>query len=195
MRLRPRRPTSAPLLFLTLATALSVWRPPAALALDEEGWQLALGAGYAYLHADERGGGGFSVDLEARRGIAELWALRAALGASWHGFGAAGPRPAAGARSLYAVGGVSWSYDVLRVVPSADLGVVLADVRGDAIRDGHGAVGFEAGAGADYLVDRRWAIGLVARGRFLPVVFGAPDADVGQVWSFAAGLRVARTFD
>lgn len=164
-------------------------------AMDEDEWQLAAGGGFTHLHSDGRAGGGFGLTLEGQRGLSDVWALRAALGASWNGMPAAGVRPAGDARSVHAAAGVSCAYDVLRLVPFLELGVVLADTRGAGIRDAHGAVGFESGAGGEYLLDRRWTVALVARARYLPVVFGAVDVDVGRVWSLSFGLRLGRTFE
>jgi hypothetical protein len=191
---RRRRPLAAPITSSVVAATLTAAAPWTASAVGEDEWQLGAGGGFCQLRADGRGGPGFALRVEGQRGMSDLFALRAAVGSSWTGVAAAGARPAGWTRSFHAVGGATVAYDVLRVVPFADLGVALAHVGGTGIRDAHGALGFEAGVGGEYLVDRRWAVALIGRAQYFPIVFSAADVDVGPAHALSVVLRVGRTF-
>jgi hypothetical protein len=77
--------------------------------------------------------------------------------------------------------GVAASLDVLRVVPSVDVGVVGAYLGTDLGT----RLGLELGLGADYLLDRRFSLGLALRGRILPVAISSPTAAVPSATALA----------
>jgi hypothetical protein len=81
---------------------------------------------------------------------------------------------------------------VLRAVPFVELGLVfvLADV--GAAGGTSTRAGVQVGCGVDYLVDRRWSLGAVLRGRSTPMALAGPDAAGGVVLS--ASLRLGWRF-
>ncbi len=117
--------------------------------------------------------------LELQHGVTDVVAGRAALSAG---------RWLAEARrtDMTLTLGAAFAYDVLRIVPFFDIGVTgiyaLADEDGSAL-------GLETGLGADYLLDRWWSVGLSARGRLLPVRFGAEAATAGGTVTLRLGRR------
>ena len=167
--------------------------PTSAAAVGEEELQLSLGAGYGWLAAGGRRGGGVALFLEGHRGLSDTWAVRVGLGASWH------PSPAGSAgqsggsvRSIDAVAGLTYAYDVFRLVPLVDLAVAAVDIGGD-VAQSQRALGFEGGVGGEYLLSPRWVLGLLARAQYFPLQSsGAGD---GQApWALRLGLRLGRIF-
>jgi hypothetical protein len=156
----PRRLAALPVLVALNALA-ALPRPAAAVGEGEV--QLAASGAWGWL---ERSGGGAALRLEGQYGLSESVAVRGGAGA-W-----VGPTQAA-ALDL----GVTYSLDVLRVVPFGEAGVALV---------GHG-VGPELGLGGEYLVDRHWALALWGR-------YGLLHSPGGWAGLVTAGLRVGYVF-
>jgi hypothetical protein len=152
--------------------------PGRALAVGEEEWQLAVMAGYGRLFAGADQGGGALARLEGQRGLTDALAIHATLGPSQH---------ARAGGALAATAGVTYAVDVLRVVPFFEGG--LAFVAGA----GRDAVGLELGAGGEYLIDRRWAVALVARYALLPLRLRGPSGG-SPLGLLSVGVRVGRVF-
>lgn len=162
----------------------------AAYAASEGQWEVGAGVGYALASVPEgvegawRSGG--LLGLEAQRGLSDSWALRAGAGFSLH--------PASDAGTARAVGGsagVTYSVDVLRVVPFGELGAAFLTVVGpDGRRQG---LGFEGGLGATYFLSRRWTVALVGRAAYLPLAWGSA-AEPKSLTRFQLGGQLARLF-
>jgi hypothetical protein len=173
----------------------SVATPGMAQAVAEEEWQLGASAGFASLRAAGRSWPGAQAGLELQRGFTGGWSLGLAGDLSLHRVPASGTE---GARTSSAAGlaaTVVYALDVLRVVPLAEAGVALVVLGGDGVeRRGH--LGLELGLGAEWLLDRRWAVALIARLRHAPLELGGGDApvDVGDPRRAWIGLRLGRTF-
>ncbi len=142
---------------------------------------------YALAYVDRRdpSGGGVGVDLAF--GVTDALAVRLTGLVSFHA--ADGPRTPmstssgglsgetvgpSGSLSAYgAFAGISYSLDVLRIVPTFDLGLGVLGLRGDArfgtdaganaLLPQVNALAIELGFGADYLISRRWSVGFVLR--------------------------------
>jgi hypothetical protein len=181
----PRSPSPAsawPKLGLALVATLS--RPPCALAVGEQERQLALAAGAALLAGDGRAAGGLLAGIEGQYGVSEVLALHVALGASWHG-GTAGT-----VRATALVAGVTYAVDVLRVVPFFEAGLAFLDRAGGATAGRE--LGGQVGLGGEYLLDRRWAVAVLARYAYVPLRLSSPAGGPPSLLTLA--LRLGHTF-
>jgi len=176
---------------LGLGAAL-LWPGPARAA-EGEGL-LALGAGYAAARADGRWAHGGDLQLEGQYGLDDAWSVRAGLSAGLHPVSAEGARPEGRVQRTTLAAGVVYALDVLRVVPYVHLGLAVQNL-GGAVADGRTDAGFDLAVGADYLLDRRWSLGLVARGQiFLLPLAGERGAFGGTPSALGVALRLGRAF-
>jgi hypothetical protein len=166
-------------LVLALAVLASTLLPRTARALDEGQWQVGfapqLTAGF-----DDGvfpGGGG---RVDGRYGITDALSAWAAVGSLWwsmHGYTT---------RATSASAGLMLAYDVVRIVPFVGLGVAVADVHARVVGP---SLGGELNAGAEYLLDPKWSLGLQANLQ----MFGFPESSRGR-GTIAIGVRLARSF-
>jgi hypothetical protein len=163
---------------------------PARAAAAEGELVLGLHPLYSVIKWDERhpSGGGLGVDVGY--GLTESLWLRGTL---FYTAQAADASPNAGLPAgIISIGGgflgISWAFDVLRVIPFLDVGVgaLFATGAGHADRID---LGLEVGIGADYLVSRRFSIGGVVR--YYSFVTNASNIPV----YLYAGPRLAWRFD
>lgn len=181
-----RRCTLGVLILLGLA------RPAAAVGLEE--WELAVDARGAWVQADDRRPVGPGLGLQLQYGLTDAWALRGAVGLSGHPVGGNADRGGGTVTATSAIAGVTYTVDVLRLVPFVEAGVGLLDVRG-AVAGARSGLGIDLGVGAQYLVSRRWAVGVVGRYQVFPVELGSLSSDDGETPSLVAlALRLARIF-
>src|SRR5688500_8894664 len=120
-----------------LCAALLGFPAAPALALDEGDWQLGAGPAFALLVEGDNPTSGLGGRIEGRYGITGDSSAWAAVGSSWH------PRAAGEARSSLASLGFTLAFDVFRVVPFAEAGVNVADLKTSASTRA-GYLGFEA---------------------------------------------------
>lgn len=157
-------------------------------AAAEEEWQLGLmlSGGGAVVSDDMDWGGGVAADVQY--GLSDALALHGALGTSWF----QAPSQEAGALGTRSgVAGVVYTLDVLRVLPFAEAGVAVVSASGpypQARLD----LGLQLGLGGDYLLDRRWSLGLVAQYTYLPVELkGASRGAAGAPALVALAVRLS----
>jgi hypothetical protein len=178
---------------VALGMALMVATPAPALAAEGEGLA-AVGAAFVTARADGRWAQGAGVSATGQYGLDDTWSLRAALSGSWHPVSADALRPGGQIRALGFSAGVTYTLDVLRVVPFVTAGLAVQNLSG-ALRDARSDLGVALGGGADYLLDRRWSLGLELAYRILPVaIAGKRAAFGGTPQLLAAGLRLARSW-
>jgi len=164
-----------------------LWFPAMpALALDQGDWQLSAGPAFALLVEGKNPTSGLGGRIEGRYGITDDSSAWAAVGSSWH------PRAADQVRASLASAGFTLAFDVFRVVPFAEAGANVADVKTGATRAGY--LGFEAGAGAEYLFDRRWSAAAVARYHYLAIKLGGAAAAHPSPGVLSVGLRISHNF-
>jgi hypothetical protein len=162
-----------------MASALS----RTANALDQGEWQAGVTAnltGGPNGKGISLGGGG---RLEGRYGITDALSAWGAVGSLWW---SADGIPL---RASSASAGMTLAFDVVRWVPFVELGLAVADV-GSPSHIGRTYVGGELGAGAEYLLDRRWSLAAVARVAWFPQRLSRPSGNS----TLAVGLRLASTF-
>lgn len=169
-----------PLLF---ACALAFAAPSLARAYEDQ-VVLTLDAGYAATLASDAPTHGLGFGLGVNIGLGDAWALQTRLSYAVH--------PGGGGPLHVGIAGVEVVYllDILEIVPFFGLGVdgvataLDGNVRGD--------LGLHAVVGVDWLVTRRWLVGLEVRPYVLPLSL----AETGGVPGYlTVDLRVGLVFD
>ncbi|MGA7743349.1 MAG: outer membrane beta-barrel protein [Polyangia bacterium] len=148
--------------------------------------QISASLGFALAGTDDSARPGMQAGVEAMMGFTDSWAGRAAVGSSWQPKTGSGDPAHVTAASL----GMTYSLDVVRWVPFLDLGVSLADLRGDGASSQR--LGPQVGLGAEYLLSRRWTLAALARFDYFALRLRGPGGT--QPWWACAGLRIGRVF-
>jgi hypothetical protein len=170
---------------LTLAASLAVGRTAA--AAGEREWQAAL----------RLGAGTVSVDGRKPWGLADAWALRLSFEGSTHDVSKSSDmdmRPAGAVRTDAALIGLTYTFDVLRLVPYADVQVGFAQVHGAVVAP-LSLLAMELGVGADYFVTRRVTAGVSFHYLFEPADLLSDPLNLGtNPFSFTATARASYLF-
>ncbi len=137
---------------------------------DEREWSVALTPAYAVAYVDGRTGHGGGYSLDVGYGVSDSLSLHVQGMMTWHsldGSRTASPGAVAG---FGAMAGLTYTLDVIRLVPSFSLAVGAIGVRAGADYAGSPSVlksvtGFGIGLGfaLDYLVSRHFAVGMEVR--------------------------------
>lgn len=177
-----------------LFVAVALLGASPARAAGEDEWQVSLRAGAAVARADGRHPAGGAVGAEVERGLDDAWALRAGVLSSFHPVSekAGTGLPGGTLVNLSGSAGLTYSLDVLRLVPWFQVGVAVMSQRG-AVLDGTTRLGLEGALGTTYLIDRHWGIGAVAIYQFLPVDLSGGDALSWSPFVFTLAARVSWT--
>jgi hypothetical protein len=166
---------------LALAGLVLLTAPGTALALDEGQWQLGITAELA-MGVDHKvylGGGG---RLEGRYGISDALSAWTALGLVQL------PMQSYSARVGSVGGGLTLAYDVLRIIPFVSLGLAAVDAHRSRSAL---LLGGELDAGAEYLLDPRWSVGLLGIVQYCPLEISGERRGLTTA---SLGLRLAHTF-
>lgn len=154
---------------LCFLVAVVVCAAPGAARADEDDWQVAARAGVAGVSADGRSPLGPRLALDAQYGLSDAWAVRLTAAGSRHGVSenmkAGLPGGAVYGYSVF--GSLSYTMDLLRLLPSFEVGLGILGVTG-AVMKPRRAVGAQAAIAADYLMGPRWSIGGVAEYVYAP---------------------------
>jgi hypothetical protein len=140
---------------------------------DFKQWSVSLSPTYAITYVDARTPSGGGTAAEVGFGITEGLSIKAAGVLSWHPVSAT-PSSAAGTLGAFAgMIGISYSLDVIRIVPSFDVLFGVIGLRGDAgfsssmsanqVAPASTAFGIALGLGVDYWITRWLGVGLVVR--------------------------------
>jgi hypothetical protein len=170
-----------------------------ARAAGEAEWQLSMRLGAANVSLgsiDPRAPWGMGGALDLEYGISDAWAARVSIGGSLHPVtpDMKTGLPAGEVTATTALAGVTYTFDVLRLVPYAELG--LGFVRfGGAVSQPHSTLATELGIGADYLLTRRWACGVSFQYLFAPGDLLSNAMNLGSSpYTFSATFRASRIF-
>ncbi|MDX2021749.1 MAG: hypothetical protein SF187_16030 [Deltaproteobacteria bacterium] len=144
--------------------------PTRAWAAAEEEWQFGVSAGGARVAADGASPLGAIVGVDAQYGFNDAWAARAAVEAAW----LERVNQDAVVRVGHAALGITYSLDVLRLLPFVEGSVCVLGV-GGGVADKRSDVGLQVGLGADYLLNPRYSVGLIGRYTYLPVQLTGSD--------------------
>jgi opacity protein-like surface antigen len=140
---------------------------------DVKEWTISLVPGYAVAYVDSRTGSGGGGGLDVGFGISESLSLHASGFMSWHALDGTMTNKAGTMSGFAGMLGLTYTLDVIRLVPSFDLALGVLGVRGDAKFGDNAAAskvvapstafGLGVGFGLDYLLTRHVAIGIVVR--------------------------------
>jgi opacity protein-like surface antigen len=171
--------------------------PSVGWAAGEREWQLSGRVGGTALSLDERRPWGFGAGLDVEYGFTDSWAARATVQTSRHAVGSEGPddmRPVGKIIATAALAGLTYTIDILRLVPYAHL--QLGAIRFDGAVANPGTVFAAAlGVGADYFVTRSWTAGLAFQYLFAPADLISDPLNLGSSpFSFSATVRLSRIF-
>jgi len=150
--------------------------PASTFAVGEGEASLSGGIGLAVAFQNHTRPG---LQAEARllRGISDAWAARLGLQTAW--YPADGALPSARITSQSA--GLTWAADVLNLVPFADLGIAVADLRGGGYTPSW-RLGGQVGLGADYFLSRHLTLSFLAHADYFPLrLAGGRDAHPTQM--------------
>ena len=179
------------------ALALSLLLGRVAAAAGEREWQVALRAGAGTVNVDGRKPWGIAGGLDIEYGVTDGWAIRASLEASRHSVDKTGPmdlRPAGTLHTDAAMIGLTYTFDVLRLVPYAELQIGMIQL-GGAVLTPQTLLAMELGVGGDYFVTRRFTAGLAFHYLFQPADLLSDPLNLGtNPFSFTATARASWIF-
>ena len=182
---------------LLLAFAVSMAAARAARAAGEHEWQVALRAGAGTVSVDNRKPWGIAGGLDVEYGITDAWAVRLSLEGSTHDVSKSNDmdtRPAGTIHTDAALLGLTYTFDVLRLVPYANLQAGVAQVRG-AVVTPQTLFAMELGVGADYFVNRHLTTGVSFHYLFEPADLFADPLNLGtNPFSFTVTARASWIF-
>ena len=144
-----------PTVVLALGVSLAAGRTAA--AAGEHEWQAALRLGAGTVSVDGRKPWGLAAGIDVEYGLTDAWALRLSFEGSTHDVSKANDmdtRPEGTIRTDAALMGLTYTFDVLRLVPYAEVQAGFAQVRG-AVVTPQSLLAMQLGVGADYFVTRR----------------------------------------
>jgi len=191
-----RRRTVA--LVLGFATCLVLAGParPAHAAAGEDEWQVSARLGVGDVDVDGRAPLGVLAGADLEYGFTDAWAARLSLGTGFHHVDAdmKNMLPGGRVRASTALIGITYTFDVLRLVPYIQTGLGVINFSGAVTNPGL-KLDAELGAGADYLLTRRWALGAVLQYQFTPAqLFGSAMEFGGTSFYFALAARISWLF-
>jgi hypothetical protein len=164
------------------AFLLSCLLPASALAAGPGEMSLSAGPGLA-LTFDSQTRAGAAADARFLYGLSDSWSARLGLQASWI---PASGEPSA-TRLVAPALGLTVAADVLNLVPFAEAGIVLADIRGGGLA-ARQRLGGQVGAGAEYLATRHFTVLLLGRLDYFALrLAGARESSLTEV-TFALHL-------
>ena len=176
--------------------ALAAPAAPARATAGEGEWQLSARLGVGDVDIDGRAPFGLLAGGDLEYGLTDAWALRLSLGTGFHPVDPDTKKmlPGGRARASTALLGVTYTFDVLRLVPYLQTGVGVIDFEGAVTAPGlH--LDAELGLGADYFLTRRWALGGVLQYQFTPgQLFGSAMEFGGTSFYFALEARLSWLF-
>ena len=168
-------------------------------ATGESEWQLSARMGAANVQLgsiDPRAPWGFGMALDLEYGITDAWAARVSAGTSFHPVDADQRYglQSGEVTATTALAGVAYTFDVLRLVPYGELAVGLVRF-GGVVAAPHTAFASELGVGADYLLTRKWSLGVSLQYLFSPSDLLSNAMNLGSApYTFSATFRGSRTF-
>jgi|GEM_PF-2257942 len=143
---------------------------PTSAHSDEKEWSIAVTPSYAVAYADGRTGhgGGFALDLGY--GVSDSLSLHVLGVMSWHALDSSRVAPSGVVGGWAAMAGLTYTLDVIRLVPSFTVALGALGVYPGADYAGSPSVlkpitGFGVGLGfaLDYLISRHVAVGVEVR--------------------------------
>jgi hypothetical protein len=185
-----RRPPVAAFL---VAFAVSMAARPAR-AVGEDEWQLSARLGGGNANGYPLSPWGFAGALDLEYGVLQAFAVRASVGVVSRPIEAVKDvHPAGTLQARTALLGVTYTFDVLRLVPYLEVGLGLLQWSGPGASPT--TFGTELGLGGDYFLTPHWACGASAQYIFAPADLINNVTEFGQrPLAFSLTLRISRIF-
>jgi hypothetical protein len=152
---------------------LAIVLAPVAARADFKEWTISAWPAYALTYVDSRSPSGAGAGMDVGFGITESLTLKATGFVSWHPVAATKMTSAGTLGEFSAMLGLNYSLDVIRLVPSFDVGLGVLGIRGDeqfstsnkanAVVQPSTAFGVELGFALDYALTRRIEVGALVR--------------------------------
>ncbi len=185
-----RAPVAVLLAALPVAVAAF---PGSARAVGEDEWQVSARLGGGNSNGYPIQGWGLAGALDLEYGLLEAFAARVSVGVTSRPVDAVkNVSPAGTLQARTALVGLTYSFDVLRLVPYMEVGVGLLQWSGPGAP--RTSLGTELGLGADYLLAPRWSLGGSAQYIFSPADLFGNAMEFGQS-PLAFSLTLARIQD
>ena len=158
---------------------------------DEKEVIVAVEPAFALMHVNSSTAWGGGAGLDLSYGVTDAVAIRATGAFTGHSLEATTGGPAGTLLAWHAGLGLTYTIDIVRVVPYIDFAVGVMGTERPAPAGAtvtNNQLGVEIGVGVDYLISRRWAVGVVVRYHaFLTALSDIPVY-------FYAGPRIAMHF-
>lgn len=185
----------APALAFVIPLLAMLVTPRRARAVGEDEWQLSARLGGANATGFPFSPWGPAGALDLEYGFHEAFAARASVGVLEHPVPAVKSVRLAGTlRATTALAGLTYTFDVLRLVPYVSLDVGLVQWSGGGA-PAHRTLATETVVGADYYLTTRWAWGASAQYLFAPADFYNNVMELGEnPLAFSVTLRLSRIF-
>lgn len=156
---------------MALLPALLTLAAPGAASADEKEWVVALSPGFAVTRLGDRTAWGGGAGLDLLYGVTDALSLRLTGAYAAHSLPVVEKTdsmpglPGGLVTAFHAGAGVSYAVDIVRLVPYFDLSIGVLGLRQPTDKGEQSGYDFgvEIGVGADYLINRRLAVGFVVR--------------------------------
>jgi hypothetical protein len=180
--------------FVAFTIAATIVAEARAAGRDE--WELSLRDGLAAVNVDGRRPWGNVTALDLEYGFLDAWAVRLSLEGSLHSV-TADPRadlPGGTIHTDAALAGLTYTVDILRLVPYIDLQLGMAQI-GGAVTKPQTLFASELGAGGDYFVTRRVTAGISFQYLYRPIDLISNPRNFGNSpFIFSATARLSWVF-
>jgi Outer membrane protein beta-barrel domain len=166
-----------------------------ARAAGEDEWELSLRAGAANATGDPLSSWGPAAALDLEYGLDDAWAARVSVGTLAHPVPAVkNVTPGGTLHATSAIVGLTYTFDVLRLVPYLTSGIGIIQFSGGGA-PAHQTLATDLGVGANYLVTPHWSWGGSVQYVFAPADLINNAMTLGQdPLAFSITLRVSHTF-
>ena len=178
-----------------ISVGLALWAAPVSAAGANE-WQLSLRAGIGVVNVGSNDPWGVAGGVDVEYGLTDAWALRGSLEGSTRSVSASEQAgTAAGAEHTdAALVGVTYTIDVLRLVPYATLLFGIAQI-GGPLAAPETMLASELGVGGDYYLTRQLRAGLSFQYLYRPQdLLQNPEGLGNAPFTFSATARFGWVF-
>jgi len=168
-----------------------------AYGAGEKEWQIAGRTGAATVTTDGRTDWGFAAAVDVEYGLSDSWGLRGSIATSLHSVSkdnANDMRPEGRIETAAALAGLTYTIDILRLVPYADLQLGALQLGGAVVTPRIVFV-TALGIGADYYVTRRFTTGAYFQYLFAPIDLISDPLNLGSSpYGFSMTVRLSKVF-
>ena len=166
-------------------------------AAGRDEWQLSLREGAGTVNVDGRAPWGNVTALDLEYGFLDAWAARVSLEGSLHSVSANSQAglPGGTIHTGAALAGITYAFDILRLVPYCDLELGVAEIGGAVVAKQPHKLVSELGVGGDYFITRRITAGVSFQYLYSPLDLIENPRDFGNSpFIFSATARLSWIF-